>query len=187
MKKMVLLTAVISISHLAQAQYKPVDKESFVKFNVRNFGFEVTGSFSKIHGDIQFDAQNPLSALFDVTIDATTVNTDNGMRDEHLKGSSYFDVTNYPTIHFVSTGVSPGKSGVYNMTGNLKIRGKTQAITFPFTVQTISDKLQFKGGFKINRKDFGVGSTSTISNEVGVLLDVTAETKNEPDIKNDTH
>jgi polyisoprenoid-binding protein YceI len=184
MKKMVLLMVVISISHLAQAQYKLVDKESFVKFKVRNFGFEVTGSFSKIHGDIQFDAQNPSSDLFDVTIDATTVNTENGMRDEHLKGSSYFDVTNYPAIHFVSTGVSAGKAGVYDMTGKLMIRGKTQAITFPFTVNTVNDKLQFKGSFKINRKDFGVGGTSTISNDVNVLLDVTAENKTEPDVKN---
>lgn len=187
MKKIAFLIATISISYFAQAQYQPLDKESSVTFKIRNFGFEVTGSFTKIRGDIHFDTQNLLSELFDVTIDATTVNTENGLRDEHLKGSSYFDVTNYPTIHFVSTGVSPGKAGVFNMTGKLMIKGKTQVITFPFTVQTVDDKLQFKGNFKINRKDFGVGGTSTISNNLEVFLNVTAQNKNQQTSKIESH
>ena len=187
MKKILLLIATISISHFGVAQYQPVDKESSVTFKIRNFGFEITGAFTGIQGAINFDMQNPLNDLFEMTVDAATVNTENSLRDEHLKGASYFDVTNYPAIHFVSTRVSPVKSGVFNVTGNLTIREKTQVITFPFTVVMVNDRLQFKGNFKIKRRDFGVGGTSTVSNDLEVLLNVTAQNRNQQTSKIESH
>jgi polyisoprenoid-binding protein YceI len=175
MKKILLLVASASISQWAAAQYQPVEKESSVTFMVRNFGIQVSGLFTTIKGSIHFDTQNPSNDLFDIKIDAATVNTDNNMRDEHLKGSYYLDTANYAAIHFVSTSVTRDKSGPFNMTGNLEIKGKTRVITFPFTAVQVNERLQFKGNFKINRQDFGVGGTSTISNEVEVFLNVIAQ------------
>ena len=61
------------------------------------------------------------------------------------------------------------------MTGQLTIKDKTLDISFPFTAQQLNDGFVFKGTFKINRKDFGVGGTSTISNEVEISLNVIAK------------
>src|ERR1700761_7844895 len=118
MKKLAVLIFSTFINTLAMAQYKPAEQGSTMQFTVQNVGFDVHGTFSGFKGNINFDAQNPAADNFDVTIDATTVNTDNSMRDGHLRDDSYFDVKNYPTIHFVSSKITAtGKSGTYNITG----------------------------------------------------------------------
>jgi len=82
-------------------------------------------------------------------------------------------VANYPRIHFLSTKIT-GKGGAFTMTGHLTIKGKSKDVSFPFTASPADDGYLFKGSFKINRKDFGVGGTSTISNELEVVLNVHA-------------
>jgi polyisoprenoid-binding protein YceI len=66
----------------------------------------------------------------------------------------------------------------------LTIKDKSKEISFPFTVVQGSGgaapgggDVTFKGAFTINRKDFGVGGTSTISNELTVSLTVAATNK----------
>jgi len=173
MKKYFLFFLIFAAAKFASAQYKPVDKESSLKFTIGNFGFDVNGSFTGFQGSITFDAQNPSAGIFDVTIDAATINTDNSARDKHLKEDGYFDVANYPRIHFLSTKIT-GKGGTFTMYGHLTIKGKSKDISFPFTASPAGDGYVFKGSFKINRKDFGVGGTSTISNELEVVLNVHA-------------
>jgi polyisoprenoid-binding protein YceI len=96
MKKnaLLILSALISVNALAQ--YKPSDQGSSLNFTIKNFGIDVTGKFTGLQGDITYDPANPSTANFDVSIDAATVNTDNSLRDSHLREESYFDVKNYP-------------------------------------------------------------------------------------------
>jgi polyisoprenoid-binding protein YceI len=174
MKKAILfiLTALISGSVLAQ--YKPTDQGSSLNFTIKNFGIEATGKFTGLQGDITFDPANPAVANFDVTIDAASVNTDNSLRDSHLRGDSYFDVKNYPRIHFVSTKVT-GKNGSFTITGKLTIKKQTKVISFPFSAMSSAGGYLFKGTFSINRKDFDVGGTSTISDNLDVQLNILAK------------
>ncbi len=61
------------------------------------------------------------------------------------------------------------------LNGQLTIKGKTQQVTFPFMVTTNADGYLFKGAFTMKRKDFGVGGTSTVSDELEVTINVTAK------------
>jgi polyisoprenoid-binding protein YceI len=175
MKKIILFLLVFLTVKIAAAQYKPVEQGSALKFTIGNFGFDVSGSFSGFQGNISFDPQNLENGRFDVTIDASSVNTDNGLRDKHLKDDGYFDIKNYPRIRLVSGKVNvANKSGMYILTGQLTIKGKSKEISFPFTAAASGDGYIFKGTFRINRKDFNIGGTSTISNELEVTLNVHA-------------
>ena len=171
--KQILFFLAVTATLTATAQYKPVDQGSAVRFSVNNFGFAVGGTFTGLRGSIVFDPQHAADGSFDVSLDASTVNTDNSLRDSHLKNDGYFDVVNYPRIQLVSSVLAAGdKAGVYLFTGHLTIKGKTKAVSFPFTVVPVEGGVTFKGAFNINRKDFGIGGTSTISNEVKVELNV---------------
>jgi len=172
MKKIALFILAALISGNALAQYKPTDQGSSLNFTIKNFGIGVDGKFSGLQGDITFDPSSLATASFDVSIDAASVNTDNSLRDGHLRGDSYFDVKNYPRIHFLSTKVTGGKSGAFVITGNLTIKKQTKVISFPFTATPDNDGYTFNGTFKINRKDFDVGGTSTISNELEVTMNI---------------
>jgi polyisoprenoid-binding protein YceI len=171
MKKLTLFILMALSCAMANAQYKPAAKGSSVGFTIANFGFDVKGTFSGLQGNINFDAKAAATNTMDITIDAATVNTDNELRDKHLRDENYFDVKNYPTIHFVSAKIT-GKGDNYVATGQLTIKGKSKNINIPFTATAVNDEYLFKGSFKINRKDFGIGGTSTIANELEVFLTV---------------
>lgn len=175
MKKLSLLICSICISTITLAQYKPVDTKSSLQFTIQNLGFDVHGSFTGFKGAINFDPQHPEKDNFDITVDAATVNTDNSLRDEHLKNDGYFDVTNHSTMHFVSSKITSGGGGRFNIRGKLTIKNTSKEVSFPFTATPSNNGYLFKGSFKINRKDYDIGGTSTISNELEVNLTVLAQ------------
>jgi len=175
MKKWIVFL-LVAMGKFAHAQLKPVDNGSSVQFKVKNLGFSVTGAFTGLSGTIRFDPNHPEEAAFDVNIDANTVNTDNGMRDDHLRKSSYLDVQGHPRIHLQSEKITAsGHKGSFVFAGQLTIKEKTLRVSFPFTAESTAGGYVFKGAFSINRKDFDVGGTSTISDKVDLVLSVTAK------------
>jgi polyisoprenoid-binding protein YceI len=170
-----LLLFVLITGKMAIAQYKPVDNGSSIQFTIKNFGINTGGSFSGLQGNIKFDINHPEDASFNVSIDANSINTGSDMRDNHLRNEAYFDVKNYPRISFLSTKIVPSnKAGTFFVYGKITIKAQTKEISFPFTATPNGDGYIFKGGFDINRKDFGIGGTSTISNNLEVQLSVLA-------------
>lgn len=170
-----LLSQLLVAVSFAQ-EYKPVDEGSAVAFEIKNMGFNTTGSFKGLDGKIVFNPKDLSRTSFDVTVDATTVNTDNEMRDSHLKKESFFDVEKYPKIRFVSTSCSgPDKNGHYTLSGKLTIKNTTKDMNFSFIATPMGDDYIFKGDFQLNRKDYGVGGSSTISNNTTVSLTVRAK------------
>ncbi len=174
MKKGILGLGFWLMSLGVMAQMHPVDKSSSVKFAIKNFGFAVTGSMSGLEGDIVFDPTHPDAARFDVTVNSATINTGNDSRDEHLRADDYFDVKNHPRIRFVSKSIR-GSGTSFTMDGELTIKDKTKSISIPFKADPSGKGFVFEGSFKMNRRDFGVGGGSTISDNLTVTLKVTAE------------
>lgn len=167
-----LLIQLAGIISFAQ-DYTPTDKGSAIKFRLKNFGINTEGSFSGLEGRIRFVPAHPENDSFDVSINSASVNTDSDIRDEHLKTAAYFDVVNHPRIRFVSTKVTAGpKEGSYNLSGKLTIKNTTKDISFPFIATPLGNDYIFSGEFNINRKDFEIGGSSTISNNVTVSLTV---------------
>jgi len=175
MRPVIVIILSLFIARYAVAQVQPQASGSSVQFKIRNLGFNVTGSLSGLAGQIRFDPAHLDAAAFDVTVEAGTINTDNGMRDDHLRGESYFNVQRYPRIRLVSGKIAPGKKNNFLFTGQLTIKDHTKEISFPFTVAEAGGSYRFQGSFTINRKDFDIGGFSTISDQLEVTLDVTAK------------
>ncbi|MBN8852166.1 MAG: hypothetical protein BGO55_00275 [Sphingobacteriales bacterium 50-39] len=169
----VCLIQLIGIAAFSQ-QYKATDEGSSIKFTIKNFGFETGGSFTGLQGMIGFDPGDVKKDSFDLSIDANTVNTDNNMRDNHLREEGYFDVQNYPRIRFVSTSVTVDRNAHFTVTGQLTIKNTTREISIPFTATPKNGGYIFTGEFKLNRRDFQVGGSSTISNSLTVYFSVFA-------------
>lgn len=157
--------------------YKPVRDKSVVQFSIKNFGISVSGTLTGLEGIILFDPAHPEQASFNVSIPSASVNTDNELRDSHLKNETYFDAVHYPLITFVSTRVTSGQHGLLNAFGNLTIKNHTREVLLPFTVVTTGNGYLFTGQFSINRKDFGIGGTSIIGDSATIHLSVYASNK----------
>jgi polyisoprenoid-binding protein YceI len=181
MKIFILIFAVLLFLKHGSAQYKPVDNKSDIHFKIKTFGINVNGVFTGLEGNIFFDPNRLSDAKFDVSLDANTINTDNSLRDDHLREEAFFNVKNYPRIHFVSTKIIPSsKKGALLVYGKLSIKNREKDISFPFTAEELINGYFFKGTFIINRKDFGVGETNIISENVEISLSVFAEKKFNP-------
>jgi polyisoprenoid-binding protein YceI len=99
----------------------------------------------------------------DLTIDAATIDTNHGKRDEHLRSPDFFDTAKYPTITFVSKKVAQDSSNRIRVTGDLTIRGMTREVIVD--VEGPTPEVKDPGGnlrrgatgtTRINRKDFGI-------------------------------
>lgn len=156
--------------------FLPVDEGSSIKFSIKNFGFSAGGTFTGIKGNIKFDAAKAGDAKFDVSINATSLNTNNQARDKHLRKEEYFDVEKYSTINFKSSSISSIKPETFLIHAKVTIKGTTKEISFPFTATAQNNGYLFVGSFKINRRDFGVGGSSMVlADNLEVSLSVFAK------------
>lgn len=114
------------------------------------------GYFAGVKGEISFDKDDLAGSFFNCTIDVATVNTGSDGRDKHILSADYLDVSKYPVMIFRSSRVERDIKG-FIATGNLTIKDSTKQIHIFFTFDDNKEKGVFKGGFTIDRNDYGVG------------------------------
>ena len=178
MKKILpgLICLLFSLHSFSQ-NYTPIDDGTEIGFLIKNLGLSVNGRFNKIRGKINFAPENLVQANFSIVVESATVNTSNATRDAHLKKEDYFDVAKFPALSFISTKISKTTTADnYLMEGKIIIKGVTKTVSYNFTANPKPGGYLFAGQFKLNRRDFGVGSKSLIlSDNVIVLLTVFAK------------
>ncbi len=145
-------------------------------FSIKHLGIStVRGKFPGLSGTAQFEEADPKSLKLHVEIDATTVNTGNDQRDEHIRSKDFLGVVDFPTITFDSTRVEPSSPGEGKLYGDLTIRGVTKEVAL--SVEGPSGEIQDPYGNTkigasatavINRKDFGISFNHVM--EAGALL-----------------
>jgi len=129
---------------------------------------EVEGKFDKFTVEVYSDKPDFSDARAIVTIDATSINTGNEKRDNHLRSADFFDVAKYPTIKFVSKKIQRVGKNQYKMTGDLTIKNVTKEVTLDVQFRgSVQDPWgNTRAGFKvtgeINRQDFGVSWNKTL-------------------------
>jgi polyisoprenoid-binding protein YceI len=132
----------------------------------------VKGAFRKFTAEV--DGEDFNSALAKVTIDASSVFTNDEGRDGHLKGAEFFDVENHKNISFASTSFKKTEGNNYELTGLLTIKGITKPITLNVEFGGIgkdpwgNEKAGFSVSGKINRKDWGLNWNAAL--ETGGVL-----------------
>lgn len=161
--------------------FEPLKETSKVRFSIRNFGIKTTGEFSGLSGQILFDTASLDKSFVDVHVQAETINTGNKTRDRNLR-SSYLESDKFPLIRMTSSRIEKTNrtiDGYYYFTGKVTIKGITKEIAFPFKAERQGQNYRFKGDFRINRLDFGVGSKSLVLADVVTLtIDIMAKHQN---------
>lgn len=133
-----------------------------VGFQVRHIFTNVSGRFTDFAGTIQVDRAKPESSSVEFTIQATSIDTSEPRRDQHLRSADFFDVANHPTITFKSTSLKPDGKDSWLVTGDLTLRGVTKQITLPVTLlgegkdPMGNEKMGLEAAVTLNRKDFGL-------------------------------
>lgn len=154
---------------------------SEVTFSVRHMMIsKVRGTFGVKSATI-VAPENPLAATVEASVDVTSVDTKDEGRDQHLRSAEFFDIENYPTMDFRSTGVRL-EDGDFLVDGDLTIRGVSKPATFSLDFGGFGTDPwgNYKAGATaktvINREDFGLTWNAALETG-GVLVgkDVTIE------------
>lgn len=125
-------------------------------YSVRFSGSGASGIFRDLKGQVIFDEKDLPASRFDVTIDVSSINTGNGLKNTHAKGGKWFEASKYPTIHFVSSKITKTDAG-YEVQGELEMHGVKKPFTIPFTFTKNNNGGIFNGNFDVNRTQFGIG------------------------------
>lgn len=143
-------------------------------YTVRFSGKYAHGVFRKLQGDVVFKEDELDMSRFDVTIDVNSIETGNKLKNKHAKGTHWFDAAKYPFIHFVSTSIIKTDTG-YVASGELELHGIKKPLNIPFRFEKAGDSALFRGRFKIDRGEFGIGESkgkASDSTEVEVVVPV---------------
>ena len=144
--------------------------ESEIRFQIKNAGLTVSGTFTGLDALIQFDPAHPEQGRIRASVPVGTIQTGIGLRDRHLQRPEYFDAGRYPTVALQSKTLRSTGRGQYEGVFALTVKGVTRDVKIPFTVSAAHE---FRGQFQVNRLDFGLGKTSfLLADQVAVSVRV---------------
>src|SRR5918997_4173311 len=163
---------------------------STVGFSVKHLGIAtVRGKFEEFEGTLEV-GEDLASARAYGTAQASSINTNDSGRDEHLRSADFFGVDANPEVRFESTAIRPLDDDTFEVEGDLSMNGVTKSVTLTAVVEgTETDPwgnervgLEITG--RINRGDWNMtfnqalGSGNLLVGEkVTLTLDISAVKK----------
>jgi len=159
--RVLCLIVSIALPLLGRAQvpvFVVTPEDSSIKFFVKA-SVAIDGTFDKWDSTLTFTSPDVTTAVLDVKIQADSVNTGSGMKNNKLKGKDFFDVKQSPLITFLSKKVVQTGPDTFDVQGDFTIRGVTKPERLTLTVSgkgTGSGVI--KGTLAFDRKDYGMNS-----------------------------
>jgi polyisoprenoid-binding protein YceI len=145
---------------------------------------KVRGTFETFSGAVVVAEDGTPSVSAEIAIDS--LHSGNEQRDAHLKSPDFFDVENYPTASFVSTGVRADGDD-YVLDGEFTLKGVTKPIELKLAFNGVNPGMGhgevagFEASVVLNRKDFGIDidmpletGGAVVGDKVTITLEVEA-------------
>jgi len=157
---------------------------SSLVFKVQHMGVSnFYGRFNELSGRIALAEQAAQSSV-SFTVQAGSVDTNSGKRDQHLMSPDFFSAKEFPTIEFKSASVKPAGDKAWDVAGTLTLHGVSRdlAVQVHETGRLAADDRRpalagFETRFTIKRSDFGMDygvENGALGDEVEVVLAIEA-------------
>lgn len=155
-------TETIERTEIEPGVYEIDPAHSSITATARHLVFtKVRGTFGDFSGTITI--ADPIEdSKVDAVIQATSIDTRQPQRDEHLRSPDFLDVENFPTLEFHTTKVEPNSSDGFSVHGDLTIRGVRRPVVIDATFLGPqidpwgNRRIIFEGSTSITREDFGI-------------------------------
>jgi polyisoprenoid-binding protein YceI len=180
---LVLLFLLLSCAGRAQTPstvpvFKITPVKSTIKFGVKA-SVPIEGVFDKWDATLTFTSPEAESAVLDVKIEASSVDTGSGMKNNKLKSDDFFDVQKNPYITFHSSKIVQTGPTTFDAQGTFTIRGVTKPETLHVgLVGKGTGSGTINGTMAFDRKEYGMTSGIPfikIADRVEVTVDLKGE------------
>ncbi|WP_328874334.1 YceI family protein [Streptomyces sp. NBC_00287] len=130
----------------------------------------VKGAFAGVAG--QGEVRPDGSAVGSVTLDASSLDTKNTKRDEHLRSADFLDAANHPELTFAVRGAELRGGDTVHVDGQLTVRGisRPQTVTARLAGSDTTS-VTLEAEFTVDRGQFGMGW-----NQLGMIRGVATVT-----------
>ncbi len=114
---------------------------SSVEFHVPHFWglARVKGHFESYEGTLDLGADPAI----ELTIDATSLDTGNAKRDQHLRSADFFDAERHPYVRFVSDSTVPDGDAL-KVRGRLHARGSEIPLEIDARIDQVDGELEIE-------------------------------------------
>lgn len=113
----------------------------------------VKGRFTDVGGSGTVSASGEVTGT--ITIAASSIDTKQKKRDEHLRSADFFDAANHPSIVVAIRSVTVANDGLV-ATADLTVREVTRPVSMPLTAVAVADGVQLSAEITVDRTDFGL-------------------------------
>lgn len=151
---------------------------SDISFKVRHMAVgKAKGTFALDSATLTIPEAGLSQASVTAVIDATSVDTKQEQRNDHVKSPDFLHVEAHPTLTFVSTGVKDVDGDEFVLVGNLTIRGITKEVELAteFLGATTDpygfERAGFSASTTISRKEFDVSFSAAFGAGNSVVAD----------------
>jgi polyisoprenoid-binding protein YceI len=178
------LVAIPSVSFAQAPVFTIVPAESSVTFHVKA-SVPIQGKFNKWKATLTFTSPDVSTGVLDLNVDASSVDTGSGLKNNTLKSDKFFDVKNNPVITFHSTKIAQTGPNTFALTGDFTIRGVTKSQTVALKATRNGSGGEIKGVMSFDRKDYGMNGgipLVRIADHVDVTINLKANRTSGPPV-----
>jgi polyisoprenoid-binding protein YceI len=116
------------------------------------------GQFRRFTAKIDYDPNDLAHAKFDVSLDITSLDTQNAERDHTALGADFFDATKFPRAHFITTSFHKTADGKVVADGTLTLRGISKPVSLDVEFSPRGSTATLDVTARLKRLDFGIGA-----------------------------
>jgi polyisoprenoid-binding protein YceI len=130
-----LVLGLLAAEPCAAEPYTFDTKEADVRFAYSLPFSTGRGRFTGVSGTADINDAKPEKGSVDVMIDTRTLKASDSLAEGELRGSSFFSVAKYPTMHFKSRSIRPKSATTYEISGDMTVKGVTRPIVLQVELQ----------------------------------------------------
>ena len=135
----------------------------------------VRGRFTDFAATVEIAPDDIAKSRVEAVIRAASIDTGNGMRDDHLRSPDFLDVARFPEITYTSTGLTPAGSDRWTVSGELTLHGVVRPVDLDLAyLGTGADpwggtRAAFRATTELHREDFAMNYNQVVQAGIAAI------------------
>ncbi len=135
----------------------------------------VRGRFTDFAATVEIAPDDIAKSRVEAVIRAASIDTGNGMRDDHLRSADFLDVARFPEITYRSTGLTPAGSDRWKVSGELTLHGVVRPVALDLAyLGTGADpwggtRAAFRATTELHREDFAMNYNQVVQAGIAAI------------------
>lgn len=153
---MIAATSIIMSFTIKDDQYKVDAEKSKLTWVGKKVTGQHNGTITIAEGSLSVKSKKVTGGSFVIDMTSITDIDKNERLVGHLKSDDFFSTEKHPKATFIITTITPSEKEQFVIKGNLTIKGITNEVEFPATIQQLGKQITAKAKILVDRTKFDI-------------------------------